>query len=213
MQMDELSQAPPPARVSARDRILSTSYELFARRGIRDVGVDELIARAGVAKATFYKHFRSKDELALAYLERWYQLRRTAIEDAVERRGSEGGPALLAIFDVFNDWFRQGTAEVSSFLHVLIEMGRDHPLGRAALDYLAKTRAELAALAEAAGLRDPEDFAWSCHILVKGSIIASAEGDERAAERAREMAVLLIKEHHAPRAVVEVLEAEVLEAS
>ena len=49
-------------------RILSTAYELFSRRGIRDVGINELIERSGVAKSTFYRHFPSKDALVLAFL-------------------------------------------------------------------------------------------------------------------------------------------------
>ena len=53
----------------ARERILASAYELFSERGIRAVGVDEVIAHAGVAKATLYRHFRSKDELSLAFLE------------------------------------------------------------------------------------------------------------------------------------------------
>jgi AcrR family transcriptional regulator len=179
-------------RVGARQRILDTSFELFAQRGIRDVGVDELISRSGVAKATFYKHFRTKDELALAYLQRWYEERSAAIDEAIRRHGLSDTPALLVVFDVFDEWFRQGVAEVSSFLHVMMEMGPDHPLGKASIDYLARTREQLADLARAVGLTEPEDFAWSCHILLKGSIVAAAEGDPRAAERARHMAALLI---------------------
>ncbi|NUP74866.1 MAG: TetR/AcrR family transcriptional regulator [Sinomonas sp.] len=184
----------------ARQRILDTSFELFAERGIRDVGVDELILKSGVAKATFYKYFRTKDELALAYLQRWYEERSEAIEAAVKRHRGSDTPALLAVFDVFDEWFRQGTAEVSSFLHVMMEMGPNHPLGRASIGYLARTREQLADLARAAGLDDPEGFAWSCHILLKGAIVAAAEGDTRAAERARRMASLLIadgrSQHH-----------------
>ena len=182
---------------SARQRILDTSFELFAQRGIRDVGVDELIAKSGVAKATFYKHFRTKDELALAYLQRWYEERSSAIEAAVRRHESSDTPALLSVFDVFDEWFRQGSSEVSSFLHVMMEMGPDHPLGRASMDYLARTREQLADLARAAGIDDPEGFAWSCHILLKGSIVAAAEGDAHAAERARRMAALLIADGRA----------------
>ena len=55
---------------SARERILDTAFRLFYARGIRAVGVDLIIAESGVAKATFYKHFPAKDELALAYLDR-----------------------------------------------------------------------------------------------------------------------------------------------
>jgi AcrR family transcriptional regulator len=53
----------------ARQRILDTAYDLFSHRGIRAVGTDELIERAGVAKATFYRHFPSKDDLVLAFLD------------------------------------------------------------------------------------------------------------------------------------------------
>ena len=54
----------------ARERILETAFRLFYARGLRAVGVDLIIAQADVAKATFYKHFRSKDDLVLAYLDR-----------------------------------------------------------------------------------------------------------------------------------------------
>jgi AcrR family transcriptional regulator len=150
-----------------------------------------------VAKATFYKYFKSKDDVALAYLERWYENRGSAIEAAISRRGADGEKALLAIFDVFDEWFRQGAVEVTSFLEVMLEMGPEHPLGRASIEYLAKTREQLAQLARNAGLRDAEDFAWSCHILIKGAIVAAAEGDPRAAERSREMASLLVERYRA----------------
>ena len=53
----------------ARQRILETAYELFSHRGIRGVGVEEVITQAGVAKATLYRHFPSKDDLVIAFLE------------------------------------------------------------------------------------------------------------------------------------------------
>ncbi|WP_249335916.1 TetR/AcrR family transcriptional regulator [Sinomonas gamaensis] len=87
---------------------------MFARRGIRDVGVDELIQKSGVAKATFYKHFKSKDYVVLAYLGRWYEERTQAIKLAVARYGTRNGGAVLTIFDVFEDWFQQGAVQVSS---------------------------------------------------------------------------------------------------
>ncbi|HKU11190.1 MAG TPA: helix-turn-helix domain-containing protein [Sinomonas sp.] len=182
-------------RPGARDKILDTSYELFARRGIRDVGVDEIISRSGVAKATFYRHFPSKDALVLAYLDRWFVARSAAIEAATEGIESRD-EAVLAVFGVLRDWFEHGTAEASAFLHVMIEMGPDHPLGRASMDYLTRTRQQLAELAEAADLSDPEGFAWSCHILIKGAMVADSEGDTEAAARALTMARLLVEEHH-----------------
>lgn len=190
--MDVKDRTRASAKPGARQRIIDVSFTLFAERGIRDVGVDELIERSGVAKATFYKHFHAKDDLALAYLQRWYEERSSAIEDAVKRREGSATPALLAVFDVFDEWFRQGVSEVGSFLHVLMEMGPTHPLGKASLDYLARTREQLADIARNAGLHDPDGFGWSCHILLQGAIVAAAEGDLDAAARARHMAALLI---------------------
>ena len=194
---DGLSQG-ATARPSARERILETSFQLFARRGIRDVGVDELIARSGVAKATFYRHFPSKEALVMAYMERWFAERRAALAKAAEG-SSTPEEALLAAFEVLDDWFQRDVAEVGTFLQVMIEMGPNHPLGRASIDYLTRIRAQLADLAEASGLRDPEGFAWSFHILTKGAIVASLEGDAQAATRARDMATALIELHRPER--------------
>ncbi|MCY1222556.1 Bacterial regulatory protein, tetR family [compost metagenome] len=177
----------------ARQRIVDTAYELFARRGIRDVGVNELISRAGVAKATFYRHFASKDELVLAFLEQRDRLWTvdTIVADA-RRRGGTPAEQLLAIFDVFGDWFRRDDFEACSFINILLEMGANHPLGRASIDYLARIRGHVRQLAEEAGLRDTEDFSRSWHILMKGSIISATEGDADAAKRAQAMARTLI---------------------
>jgi AcrR family transcriptional regulator len=194
MDAKETLQAAAAGRLSARERILDTSYGLFARRGIRAVGVDEILARSGVAKATFYRHFKSKDDLVLAYMDRWYNARSSAIEAAI-RSIENREEAVLAVFGVLDDWFQHDAVEVSTFLHVMIEMGPEHPLGRASIGYLERTREQLAALARAADLADPEGFAWSCHILIKGAMVADMEGDRLAAERARTMATLLL-EHH-----------------
>jgi AcrR family transcriptional regulator len=181
-----------------RERILTVAYELFARRGVRDVGVNELISRSGVAKASFYRHFASKDELVLAVLER--RDRQWTVEAIVsEARGKGGNPEeqLLAIFDVFADWFARDDFEACSFINILLEMGPDHPLGQASIDYLAKIRGHVQQLAEEAGLQDTENFARSWHILMKGSIVSAAEGDLAAAGRARQLAGWLIDHHRA----------------
>jgi AcrR family transcriptional regulator len=180
----------------ARERILDTAYELFSQRGVRDVGVDELIESAGVAKATLYRHFPSKDELVLAFLERRERLwTHEWLETEATRRGTTPEEQLLAIFDVFGEWFHREDFEACAFINVLLEMGTDHSAGRACVDHLENIRAIVRGLAEEAGLRDPDAFARSVHILMKGSIVAAAEGDADAAQRGKAMARLLIEEH------------------
>jgi AcrR family transcriptional regulator len=180
----------------ARERILDGSYELFSHRGIQAVGVDEVIEKAGVAKATLYRHFPSKDDLVLAFLERREQLwTHDLVEAGAKRRGSTPEEQLLAIFDVFDEWFRREDFEACSFISVLLEMGPEHPAGRASMRHLENIRSIVRDLAEEAGLRDPASFARSWHILMKGSIVSAAEGDLEAAHRAQSMARQLIDEY------------------
>jgi AcrR family transcriptional regulator len=180
----------------ARQRILDSAYDLFSRHGIRGVGIDEVIARAGVAKATLYRHFSSKDELALAFLEQRERLwTKGWVEAEARRRASEPEEQLLAIFDVFDEWFARSDFEACSFINVLLELGTEHPAGRACVGHLENIRTVVSTLAEEAGLSEPDAFARSWHILMKGSIISAAEGDNDAAKRAQAMARRLI-EHH-----------------
>jgi AcrR family transcriptional regulator len=181
---------------SAREKILSTAYALFTQRGIRDVGVDEIIARAGIAKATLYRHFPSKDDLVLAFLQQREQLWTFAtVESEARRRGADPEGQLLAIFDVFDDWFGRDDFEACSFINVLVEMGRTHVTGRASIQHLNTIRSVVERMAEQASLREPAEFAKSWHILMKGSIISATEGDRQAALRAKAMARQLIAAH------------------
>ena len=189
--------AESPHDASARERVLGTAYELFSRRGVRAVGIDEVIERAGVAKATLYRHFRSKDDLVLAFLERREQLwTRGLVEAEARARGATPEEQLLAIFDVFDEWFQREDFEGCSFVNVLLETAdREHRVGAASAAHLENIRSIVRELAEEAGLRDPESFALSWHILMKGSIVQAAEGDREAAQRAKSMARLLLDEY------------------
>jgi AcrR family transcriptional regulator len=185
----------------ARERILAAAYELFARHGIRAVGVDTIIRKSGVAKMTLYRHFPSKDDLVLAFLRRREDLwTRAWLQEEVSRRETEPGKQLLAVFDVFDGWFRKEDFEGCSFINVLLELPEHgHPAHRASVDHLATIRDFLRGLAEQAGVRDPDQLSRQWHMLMKGSIVAAAEGDREAATRAREVASLLLERERAAR--------------
>src|SRR3984893_17543153 len=151
----ETHRQPAETGVSTRERILDASYELFSRRGIRAVGVNEVIERAGVATATLYRHFASKDELVLAFLQLREQRWTTDfIEAGAISRGADAEQRLLAIFDVFDEWFHRDDFEACSFINVLLEMGAQHPAGGASVWHLEQIRSIVDRLAEEAGLRD-----------------------------------------------------------
>jgi AcrR family transcriptional regulator len=181
----------------ARERILTAAYELFSRRGIRAVGTDEVIERASVARATLYRHFATKDDLVLAVLQRREELwTHGLIEEQSRQRGDTPEEQLLAIFDVMHDWFQlRDGYEGCSFINVLLELGADHPAGRACIAHIDHVRDIVRHRALAAGLTDVEDFASSWHILMKGAIILAAVGELDAAVRARRMACTLIEQH------------------
>ena len=185
-------QAEPTA--DARERIVSTAYDLFARHGLRAIGVDRIIAEAGVAKTTLYRHFRSKDDLVLAVLQRRQELWLGGwLLPAIEARGNTPDAQLLAMFDAFDEWFRREDYEGCLFANSLIEShDRMSPVGAESVTRLAHIRAVIRSLAEQAGVRDAHTFAHQWHILLLGSIVQAAEGHAEAAHQARAVAELLI---------------------
>jgi AcrR family transcriptional regulator len=181
-------------RVGARDRIVDTAYDLFSRHGVRAVGVDRIVAESGVAKMSLYRHFPSKDALVLTFLqERERRWTNGWLRAEVTRRGDNAAERMLAIFDVFGEWFANDDFEGCSFINVLLEFDeREHAVRQASVKHLQTIRAFLRELAAEAGADDPEALAHQWHILMKGSIVAAAEGDRAVARRAREIGDLLL---------------------
>ncbi|HET9256695.1 MAG TPA: TetR/AcrR family transcriptional regulator [Pseudonocardiaceae bacterium] len=182
---------------TGRERVMRAAYDLFSRHGTRTVGVDAVIGEAGVAKMTLYRNFASKDDLILAFLERREVLWTHGwVRAESQRRAETPAQRLLAIFELFGEWFARPDFEGCSFVTTLLEVAdRDNPVRQASVAHLANIRRYLCELAEQAGISDPGSFARQWHILMKGSIIAAAEGDTHAAARARELGILLLKEH------------------
>jgi AcrR family transcriptional regulator len=180
----------------ARERILATAYELFARRGVQAVGIDAIVEQSGVARQTLYRHFSSKQDLVLAFLERREELwTKDWLQGEVERRTTDPGEGLLAVFDVFDGWFRTPGFEGCSFINVMLEITDPaDPVHRAGRSYLARIRNFLEDLARRARIADAENFARQWHILMKGSIVAAAEGDQDAARRAQQIATILLRD-------------------
>src|SRR6201995_2596165 len=191
-----VDQSRDNAEDSGRERLSRAAYELFSREGVRAVGVDAVIARAGTAKMTLYRNFSSKDDLIIEFLPRREQLwTQDWLKAESQRRGETPREQLLAIFDVFSEWFGQPDFEGCAFLTTMIEVNdREHPIRQAAVGHLANIRGYIERLAAECGIRDVDSFARKWHILMKGSIMAAHEGDTAAAARAREMGELLLKE-------------------
>ena len=182
---------------SGRERISQAAYELFSRDGTQSVGIDAVIAHAGAAKMTLYRNFRSKDELILDFLRRREQLwTREWLQAEAQKRGRTPQARLLAIFEVFGEWFADPEFDGCAFLTTMIEIkDPESPVRQASVQHLANIRKYIKALAADAGISDTDVFARQWHILMKGSIMAAHEGDLAAACHARRLGVLLLRSH------------------
>ena len=180
-------------RDGARERLLGAAYQLMVRKGVNRVGVDAILDSSQCAKASLYTNFGSKVELAIAVLDEREKIwTRGWLESEIRSRSPDPAAQLLAIFDVFDGWFRQEAFEGCTFINVLLDSDTGSPTHAAAAAHLAKIRAILRGLAKDAGLKEPEHFAQAWHMLMKGSIVAAGEGHRNAARDAKRAAKLIL---------------------
>jgi len=181
------------AATKPRERLIDAAYELFSTNGVNQVGIDTILSKSGCAKASLYSNFNSKVGLAIAFLDRREEVwTRAWLESEIERRATNPKARLLAIFDVFDGWFRKKSFEGCSFINVLLESKTGSPVHHAAVIHLARIRAIVRGLAEEANLREPEKFAQVWHMLMKGSIVSAGEGNRNAAREAKYAAQLVL---------------------
>ncbi|HVJ42594.1 MAG TPA: TetR/AcrR family transcriptional regulator [Dongiaceae bacterium] len=187
------------AEASRRDHLVETALRLFYTNGFHATGIDRILAEAGVAKMTMYKHFRSKDELALAALRRRDELFRNWLMGAMERASSDPRERLLAMFDALDDWFH-GRALSNLGFHgcAFIKAAgeyddQDHPVHRASAEHKRMIVDYLAGVAAAAGVADPGALAEQLALLKEGAIVTAQVRDiPDAALHAKVMARALI---------------------
>lgn len=169
-------------------RIIQKAYPLYLQNAVHDITRQQVETAALVTAAQFDAEFESLDALAAECLDlREREWTIGIVRAGAMARADDPEGRLLAIFDVFDEWFHRDDYEACTFVNVLLEMGKAHPLGRASAEHLGYIRDLIAEIAEEAGLREPEEFAFSWHLLMKGAIINAVEGDGRAALRAKEM--------------------------
>ncbi|MBG0826829.1 TetR/AcrR family transcriptional regulator [Planomonospora sp. ID67723] len=157
----------------ARARILDTATRLFYAEGVHTVGIDRIIAEAGVAKATFYHHFPAKDELVRAYLEAEHRRQRAAAETV---RAVSAGPRemLLAIFDYLGDNGAAPLFRGCPFTNAAAEYPDPaHPVRRAVADYRRWNRELFRDLLAGAGHPDPERTATILMVIRDGIVVGS----------------------------------------
>jgi AcrR family transcriptional regulator len=183
----------------ARQRILDTAFRLFYARGIRAVGVDTIIAESGVAKATFYKHFRAKDDLVLAYLDRVDRLWSGELRSAVDAAGPDPSDRLIGLFDALEAACRSDGYRGCGFINAAAETAPGSPAHARTVAHKRAVRAWVRDLAEEAGAGDPDALARSLTLLLDGALADGALGaDPEAARVAKQTARTIVRASTAP---------------
>jgi AcrR family transcriptional regulator len=179
-------------RPSARERLLAAANELFYNEGVHTVGIDRVIEQAGVAKASLYNTFGSKDELVRAYLEARHASVTQRITEAVDRYDTSR-ERILAVFEGQGELFAQPGYRGCAFARASAESQPGDQAEQAAEAYRRWVRALLTELATQAAAPEPEALARQLHLLFDGSgQAARMDHDPEAAAAARAAAAILV---------------------
>ena len=178
---------------SARERLLTAANDLFYDEGVHTVGIDRVIERAGVAKASLYSSFGSKDELVRSYLTARQAARETRMLQRLARYGTPR-ERLLGVFDVLGEVIAEPNFRGCAFVRASAEARPESGVKAVCESARAWTRALFVRLAREAGVVEAERLARKLVLLYDGALVAAQmDGDSTAAAGARTVAASLIE--------------------
>ena len=172
-------QVPPP---SPRERLLKAADELFYAEGVNSVGIDRVIERADVARASLYSTFGSKDELIRAYLEHRMEISKSRLRAAVEAH-DDPRERLLGVFGVQAALFARPDYHGCAFNRATAEAQPGSAAYEVPRAYRRWLRGFLRDLAAAAGAPDPDTLASQIQLLYDGAMMAASLDGERRRHR------------------------------
>ncbi|HEV7558336.1 MAG TPA: TetR/AcrR family transcriptional regulator [Kofleriaceae bacterium] len=176
---------------SARERLLAAANELFYKEGIHTVGIDRVIEKAGVAKASLYSTFGSKDELIRAYLQGRHETRQKRIAAALAQHDTPRA-RICAIFDLLGESSLLPSFRGCAFVNASAE-GPASKIPSVCQDSRAWLRSLFTELARDAGAKDPDTLGRQLAILYDGAMVSSSvDRDVTAAETAKSIATALV---------------------
>jgi AcrR family transcriptional regulator len=162
-----------PAPV-AQQYLLNAAVELFHTEGVRTVGVDAVVKRAGVNKMCLYRQFASKDELILAYLDHMQTSSLARIDESIAKRVGDPRAQMLQIFVDLAERASKPGYRGCPFVNVAAEFPDPaHPARRAVVSYKAEVVQRFTTLATAAGLKEPAPLVDALSLILDGGYAAS----------------------------------------
>ncbi|WP_433303715.1 TetR/AcrR family transcriptional regulator [Actinoplanes sp. CA-030573] len=165
-----------------RERLIEAATELFYAQGLRAVSADRIIERVGTTKVTFYRHFRTKDDLVVAYLEGRAAIEREGVGGAVARAGGDPETALRLISEGLGAVACSPGFRGCPFINAAAEYpDPDGPVRRVVDRHRAWYRAMFEQLIAPLGLHDQAAVADELMLLRDGAMVAGYLGDPAAA--------------------------------
>lgn len=181
---------------TARQRLLHAADELFYEHGFHAVGIDLIIERARVAKATLYRHFPTKDDLIAAYLEDANARFVSWFESSIDKDAS-AADALIGLFDAVATLATSPACLGCTFQVTAAEFpDTTHPGHAVALAHKQAVRGRLGGLATEAGCRQPDELADGLLLLLDGAFASTRMcGQDNPGGRVGAVARTLITAH------------------
>lgn len=179
-------------RASARERLLAAADELFYSEGVNTVGIDRVIERAGVAKASLYDCFGSKEELIRAYLQARMVARQARLRGKMAQHGNPR-EKILGVFDLMAESMAQPGFHGCPFVRASAEAKPDSAVKEVCAESRAWTQALFTDLAREAGAVDAAALGRQLLMIYDGAAIAAdVDGNHGAGATARALAVLAL---------------------
>ena len=161
------------SEVAPKDILFQTAARLFYQHGYRATGVDTIAAESGIGKMTLYRHYPSKDDLIVAYLQNSNQEFWNNFEQIIKEAPTPRGK-LLAFFEALQDYAVTPACYGCPFLNVATEYPEaDYPGHQVAIEHKLSVRARFFQLAEEAGAHQPEALADALFLLMDGAYMAA----------------------------------------
>jgi AcrR family transcriptional regulator len=155
-----------------RKKLLETAADLFYRRGIENVGINEVIDRSGAARMSLYYHFPSKDALILAVLDHTSEIRLRTLEEA-NKKGKDKDPRsrLLEVFRPMKGIVEDEGFRGCAFINAATERADPaDPIHERVARYKSDLRGIFARLAQEAGVLSPDLLSWQLLLLWDGTM-------------------------------------------
>lgn len=187
-------------KLSARDRILAAANDLFYREGIRAIGIDTLIERAGVAKMSLYRAFPSKDDLIAAFLEMRDKMYWDWWDSVVARHPDDPLRQLRALFETVAKRTSGPQYRGCPFVNMSVEFpDHAHPGRQVVTRHMEELRRRLISLVEGIGLAQPKPLADQLMLLLEGAYSAgNTMGADGPSASVAACAEIVIQAHLSP---------------